>query len=382
MILRTRIGGRVLWLIEEPARARGRRRVLLAVDTSDSCWPAHRASIEAALRSVANGLQAGDECRLWIMGHAEPVVETSLAGDTEGARVTLCRSLLSAVCDQRGGTWLRETAGAMIAAAVSGSESIDYLLVITDGETIFDAEAVPPPPAVVAAAVHCMDGCGLGGRRDRASGVPAWLRAPEDLSAWLALDRGNVRLDAGVGGATAYRFGEDGQVDPGPVAWPQSVQGRYARYAVLADDLPPLRLITSRGARVWRDALAGDQRDMVAIEALSPSLRHVARRVWGLQLDWRNDVLTLLRDAEDADIRCPNCGAGHVASDVRTGRGAYCGTCRALLLVNGFARRDDPSLAHAAAVLVTPTGAPLLLAEATGARTQGAAVILLDQGRF
>ena len=382
MILRTQIGGRALWLIEEPVPVRGHRRVLLAVDTSDSCWPAHRAGIEAALRSVSNGIQAHDECCLWVVGCPQPVLTTFLAEDTEAARTSLCRTLLHGLRPELGGTWLRETAGAMVASAASDGEAVNYLLVITDGEAIFDAEAVPAPAATAAAAVHHIVRRSRSRLGDDASGVPAWPLAPANLPGWFGLDRGDAQLEVDGGCATAYRFTEDGQVDPSPVAWPQPVVGSYARYAFLTEALPRLRVVTSRGARAWHEALASDAGRTTSLDALSPSLRNVVKRVWGLQLDWRADVLTLLRGAADADIQCPNCGTAHSATDVRAGRSAYCSVCRALVLVHGFARRDDPALAGACVLLVPPS-APFRLLDRLGENgEQEGLVLLLERGSF
>lgn len=356
MIWRTRIGDRTLWLLEERVQVRLRRRVLLAVDTSDSCWPGKQQQIEAAVRAVSYGLQAHDECHMWIMGRETPAIETRLADDSEAARAALSHRLCSRLVAETGGTWLRETAEAMTAAARESTETLDYLLVVTDG-SIFDAEAVPSaPPGSVAAIYQVPSEAHSSGTRGPSdmSGVSGWPGAPEDLGRWLALDRAEARLEVSGGHQTGYRFEVDSCVDPVPVVWPQRVVGDFARFAFVSDTLPPLYVVTSRGGRGWRDSVTGEAR-LSDVEALPRQLRDVAKRVWGLQLDWRVDVFEQLADtAATLTISCPNCRASYAARDVRDGRHVFCEMCRALVLVSGWARRDDPVLRDARAVCWNP----------------------------
>jgi hypothetical protein len=351
MMWRTPIGHRTLWLLDQRLRPRGRRRLLLAVDTSDSCWPARRPDIESAIRSIASGLQCGDECRAWIMGRSTPAAESSVESDTESARAALAHRLCDSLAAEQGGTWLRETAHAMIADSRSASDTIDYFLVISDGDAIFDAEAVPPPPSGCTAAIYTLPRRTHTPTRPGGAGglVHGWPAAPGDLARWLALEPAQMQLETTADLGATYRFAATGEVDPIAVSWPQRVDG-HARHAWVSATAPALRVVARRGDHRWQDALTVEMRGVNGIAELPRELHGVAMRVWGLQIDWRMDVLALLACGSAASIACPNCAAAYAARDVREGRPVFCDLCHALLLVHGWARRDDPALTHAGAV--------------------------------
>jgi hypothetical protein len=383
MMWRAPCGERVLWLLDQQVERRGRRRLLLAVDTSDSCWPSRQPEIQAVIRTITTNLQRQDECRLWILGHSTPVVQAPLEDDTESARAALSHRLCGALLGERGGTWLRETADAMFETSRVQSDAIDYLLLVTDGADIFDAEGVPGPPSGVGAAIFSLPHInGAGGEGGGVTAVPiaGWERAPGDLARWFALVNASVRLEWAASAGVGYRFDNSGYVDPVPVNWPQPLEGGFARYTFLADDAPDLRLVTARGERQWTDVLNSAPHDVDDLQALPRELQGVAKRVRGLQLEWRTDVFEALASARATVISCPNCRASYSAVDVRDGKRVFCELCRAFMLVSGWARRDDPGLRW---------GVEVVWSAATGATVSteqrenvGSLVIPLDRAAF
>ena len=71
-----------------------RRRVLLAVDSTDSCWQSRDGSgcgalhpeIDALLSSLSEVLEPGDGCSLWLFDRTEPALRMTIAaGSSPGA---------------------------------------------------------------------------------------------------------------------------------------------------------------------------------------------------------------------------------------------------------------------------------------------------------
>src|SRR5438045_9700028 len=66
--------GTPVWLLEWETRRQLPRRVLLAVDTSDSCAQ-ERDLLKAFFRVLADSLEVGDSCALWVVGCCDKVSE-------------------------------------------------------------------------------------------------------------------------------------------------------------------------------------------------------------------------------------------------------------------------------------------------------------------
>jgi hypothetical protein len=133
--------GAQAWILEWPVSLRPVRVVMLVLDVSDSMTPV-RARTRDLVTTLANQLDLGDRCLVWIAGQSECVADITLRHAVDRRKVV--HAFDDAPKDRRG-TWLRETTTAVDAAArphAGNPRTRLFHLLVSDGE-IFDAEALP-----------------------------------------------------------------------------------------------------------------------------------------------------------------------------------------------------------------------------------------------
>jgi len=133
--------GRV-WFVECELARRLRRRILLAVDRSDSTSAAVD-SFQSAATELARALDPGDTVALWVMGDAVALQEEfQIRNDAD--RLDLVQ-VLRTLKESPRGSWLRETWNAMRVLLAQPKVGFrDFPVVISDGE-VFDAASDLPP---------------------------------------------------------------------------------------------------------------------------------------------------------------------------------------------------------------------------------------------
>ena len=88
-----------------------RRRVLLGVDSTDSCWQADCAGgfdrlqpeIHALLSSLSRVVEPGDECSIWLFGRTEPAFRMPIS---TGSFWNCCNRRLAPVPSGQFPIWL------------------------------------------------------------------------------------------------------------------------------------------------------------------------------------------------------------------------------------------------------------------------------------
>lgn len=139
LLLKTRLSEAVLvWLFQ----LRLRRRIFVAVDTTDSC-KSERKQVEGLLNILVDAMQVDDACSLWVLGQKDKVYEFSMNSDRPLSRRQIAQEMIGSLRSVRTGTWLRETLQAMadVNAGATLPRDQGFFLVASDGE-IFDAESV------------------------------------------------------------------------------------------------------------------------------------------------------------------------------------------------------------------------------------------------
>jgi len=135
-----------IWYVDCPTLPQCglRRRVFLVLDTTDSCWPQSRDQVMTWLNRLANMLDTGDSCSLWLLGQDRPVLEDLIleGGNREQWRNTISDALDSV--PTRAGSWLRDTIDGINICTGTGEADNSYLLLVTDG-VIYDAGQVELP---------------------------------------------------------------------------------------------------------------------------------------------------------------------------------------------------------------------------------------------
>jgi len=327
-----------VWLLEWAIQRQARRRVMVAVDTTDSCAE-HRARLGEFCRLLANTLEVSDRCSVWILGRAVKAVEMEL--DRPQQRQHMAYSLAAAIVDERGGTWISETVNAMVkeSANVNAGENC-FLLVVSDGE-IFDAESLPSRSEPAVGFVR------LGNRTSRQLGVmkskTTEVSASEPgLKKFLASPPMSVRLKHDWKGDGAAYFSSEGDLldplPPGDLCEVPTDQGML-RVAFVGGTLSSLSLRYSGAVSSWTD-------DEVARHKLTQEsekhLLKVVRQIQGDSVDWNKDLLrSLVVDQErNPSVRCSGCGHSNLLRS-----SLFCTVCEALLVSrDGIKRRDLPLL--------------------------------------
>lgn len=338
------VNGERLVVIDHDVPPRPGRQLLLAVDTSDSCWSRARDATRGLMASIADRLERGDACTVWQLGQSEPLrtVRFERAEDRAG----LSHALAEALTENRRGTWLTATLDAMLRAA-HASDGAATLLVLTDGE-IFDLEPATarwlaagptaPQAAVVwigAAPPHeLLPGCAMIRMDDPGRGP---------LDRLLTIEAPAPRLEPRwSGGRAMWRWslaGQDVRLTPLDPSQPSVTadDGRF-RLAFLGGHAEP-RVVVGPSGRVVESRSAA--------RTTSDDVERVARRLEGRLLLWRSDVLAALATPGPAELRCPNCDAAFLPDPRRR---LWCRICGALIVVHGNARARDVDAAIATRV--------------------------------
>jgi len=120
------------------------RKVILVLDTSDSCWNVVKNNFSDLVKEVVDSLKRDDQIELWQMGKQEPLLISQKKSDSSLDTNQLINDLTSQIKMFRGGTWLKDTID-----TIDKQQEMEnsYLIVITDGK-IFDQEETPLPKVI------------------------------------------------------------------------------------------------------------------------------------------------------------------------------------------------------------------------------------------
>jgi hypothetical protein len=126
-----------VWLLEWDIARQAQRRVLLAVDTTDSCATENE-QVKSFFRTLLNALDVGDSCAMWLVGVSQKVFDQKL--DHSQRRAEMAQKMAGALHTVRSGTWFKPTVEGMVSEArLKATDAHIYFLLVSDGE-IFDAE--------------------------------------------------------------------------------------------------------------------------------------------------------------------------------------------------------------------------------------------------
>jgi hypothetical protein len=127
-----------VWLVVSDAAPRLHRRILLAVDRSDS-MSGSDGSLRATITELSRALDVGDVVVLWRMGEIDPSREIEIKG--ESSRNDLTQDVVS-LSESRNGSWMLETWSEMRSVSANPKPGfVDFLIFLSDGE-LYDAGAV------------------------------------------------------------------------------------------------------------------------------------------------------------------------------------------------------------------------------------------------
>jgi len=325
--------GSSLWLLEWALRRRLRRRVLVAADTSDSC-AGESESRRLFFATLMDVLDPGDSCVVWILGGHEPAHEVLLTRPQD--RRQLAQELSAALTDVRCGTWIADTARAMLARAQQTSPGeYSRLLLVSDGE-VFDVEALPNVVATQVGFVRLgnLPSSQLEVLKKRTTEVAS---TPQALRDFLGVSWADATLDPGWTGERAIPFTADGALTAGEpfVAAPDL---DVLRVAFVGGAAPQPALVYRAGGSSWSDTTFAE--GPLADDA-PPHLRAVLRNLNGGTIDWDWERLcTLTRGAPQNPLfNCPRPKCHAPASPVR--RRLFCGVCEALVVSRDGVRRSE-----------------------------------------
>jgi hypothetical protein len=352
-----------------------RRGVLLAVDSTDSCWPADctdegdtlHPEVDALLSALSEVLEPGDECSIWLFGRTEPTLRTTIAPGVHPGEIT--GSLRRGISPVLGGTWLQHTLRAMIREADTQRSlgMAPFVLVATDGE-IFDWEALRELlPGLGAALVELRanDPVAPEPLQDLTVTVPPTRGS---LRSFMALPERQIHLSVpGWEGRAVTRFSGAGELEPGPaLSVPNGAS--WLRVAFVGGTPPRPVLIFKQGADESRVA----DFEVRAVDARIP--RHLGRVLDLLRADcWSWDAERLRRLASKLDTgrneesnaiacrheSCPAHRKGVPLEQLR--RSLFCPSCQNLLLAersitrSQLERRGGPLVWQ---IPLDPTGRP------------------------
>jgi len=330
--------GAPVWLLEWTLRQRLPRRVLLAVDTSDSCVPEGE-RLKALFRVLANILDLGDSCSLWVLGRREKATEAVINHHHDRQR--LAQNLAGGLTGVRGGTWLTATLDAMLAeAARSDSAAESFFLLASDGE-VFDAGAL------AARKLPRLGFVRLGDRDSRQLEVlqaqtTAVTATEPALKSFLIDPLLSVRLQHGWRGERLVEFSDQGEIvgelpksDPLPIA-----TGRDAvRVAFVGGNEPQPQLLYAAGGKSWSESQVERQNLSPGVTAL-PHL--VIRALQGNEVDWDWERLKLLAadHAKKQEFDCPKCHRTKLLAR----RKLFCSCERLLVARDGITRHEVRAL--------------------------------------
>lgn len=339
-----RDGRTPVWLLEWRLRLQLPRRVLIAVDRSDSC-ESELGLVRECFRVLGTVLRAGDSCAVWIMGSRDPVWQAEIGIDSGGLTEAFdaCREGV------RGGTWLKTTLDAMrLAEAECPPGQRCLLLIVSDGE-VFDVDfegGYDFEPSTGAVRQSDLAGVGFVHLGNRESGPDRYLRqfarllAPTDnsLRAFLASERPRVELKYTWEGSRAVCFSASGElleVDPAA----NGGTGEGLRVAFVGGATPVIRVAYTLGSAVWTDA------DLPVAPLPDEGFEHlrlVLSRLAGDGLGWDEDRLRTLAAGAPAEFPCPRVGCKLIGS---TAQSLFC-RCRALLVSRDGVRREGLPAAY------------------------------------
>ncbi len=315
-----RDGKTPVWLLEWELSLHRRRRVLVAVDTSDSCSE-HRPAIQAFFRQLAEVLDAGDCCAVWVLGRPDAAREYGLRRSAD--RMELPQALLAGLCETRGGTWLGETLRGMkrYAAGSAAAGARDFLMLLSDGE-IFDADVLlwgePSPIGFVRLGERSSDALEV--VRKRTVSVCA---TPAGLKAFLACPAPCARLEPNWTGVRTAAFVESGNLSDGDALSIREGQS-HVRVAFVGGAPPSPRVIYTADGAEWTDEEC--RREGLSREA-PPYLRRVLRELAGNAVDWDCGRLAeLAAKGASAAFTCGRCKAPSQPGRI------FCRRCGGLLL--------------------------------------------------
>ena len=300
--------GRV-WLIECELARHLRRRVLLAVDKSDSTAGAAD-SLESVTTELARTLDPGDTVALWVMGEAAPQREFEIRN--ESARLDLVQSVRSLKGSQRG-SWLRETWGGIRALAAQPKPGFrDFPVVISDGE-VFDAGADLQALGAPLRWLPLRGGAG-DPTEDFVHAVTETAATPEELKKALACPPASARLHVRSSGVSrAVAFDQNGALG---LEWaPGELDGvPTQRLMLLGGKLESVYVAYSAGPAAWRD----DAFEPVPVKwPAEAHLQAALRALTGVSVRWDKSRLAMLADGRATSFECPWDGMvsqpGHLA---------------------------------------------------------------------
>jgi hypothetical protein len=353
-----------------------RRRLLILVDTSDSCSELE-AERRNALRTIGLAMASDDRCAVWVMGRiakAYDGVEPGAAGVLEQVR---------------GGTWIGETLSAALAEPAAAGERA-FVVVVSDGE-IFDADQLQPRFRIGFFRVGSRESSFL----DIVRKSTIALRTVDDIKHFFRCVPPDVALDLRwSGGDRASRYDAEGNViedDPDPTAI-DSVQD-YVRVVMVGgksgafltpqagreeEKAPRPQLTYCTDGTSWID----DDVTVAPLRDDAPLYVHkVMRRLGGDRLEWNRGALSLLLSARgEVPLHCPRCGPDY--SMLRQKQSLYCDVCSGLLVTTTGVRHSQlPDKLHDFVRFAIVGGELQMPPEPTELRTDCAFEVKTDAGR-
>lgn len=350
-----RLDEEFIWLLDWTPPALAKRRVLLAIDSTDSCgeyvsatgtWRLHH-HIKELLQTLAQILEPEDTCALWMMGHNTPVLRQSFSRQHQNYPGEFAATLERAIQPVRGGTWLVDTLKSMLreAAHHQAAGMQPFLLLVTDGE-VFDADGIREI------------------LRDEHIGLvqlgpwvgPQWLKQHTEevqlkrdrLEQFLTLPARKISWTAPMwSGTDVRRFSKEGELltdDPGQL----SPNEAYVGVVFVGRNQPFPKLVF---------AVENTSSEVIAVEKkpLSNSAPAHLQRVLDLlrqrSLHWDHarlrDLVAALRAAQTPEkatsvftCRSERCSSRFLTTDDLQ-RSLFCRWCNALLLALETKKRDQ-----------------------------------------
>ena len=331
------------------------KKVFIAVDTSDSCWPRIRNVFRPFLKSLLGCLDIGDTCEVWQFGKNTPAIKVKLTQDyiVNDALVDILRALDSV----RYGTWLAGTIDKIVdEAKKTGDLEYPCIVVVTDGE-IFDLDLVrkrwcTKTPALVVLSDGDREIL-LPGVREVELGDPTVFGIINDFLKTDGTEDFEVQLMLSAGEEVSDLWRYEYQVDHvvfEHIDKGELVSGIHSRdgifnIAVIGKTEPEVRLQYPMNGKTFV------QRVDTVVQTVSDKDRNtlfLARRIEGHSMVWRQEVLETLLLATKASeeegpyaVRCSVCAKAPYDAMKLKHQNLYCTACGALLLCYGKVESND-----------------------------------------
>jgi hypothetical protein len=323
-----------VWLLEWEVSQKLQRRVLVAVDTSDSC-AGEMKQLKPFFQALTNALDIGDSCVMFQMGATRKIADEQIRHSQQRPEVVQKMSRLPVGI--RGGTWLGQTLNVMLAEAAQAPPNISCsYLVVSDGE-IFDVEGVLQ---------HLPESFGLvrlGHRKSHqlstlAEHAKVLPLAEPALKEFLGASPVSVFLEHQGDSTRVVEFSERGEITRElkmNEALKIGATQNSVSVAYVGGSQPRPRLRYAAYDRSWDEA---DVECAKLIAGQKPHLDQIVRALEGNQVRWDLGRLKLLANdsAKKQIFRCPS----DCRREKRARESLFC-TCGSLIVsLDGIKRPD------------------------------------------